>query len=107
MKHRVFVTMLLLAVTAFCAPAARVWEPADRMPSQALEQLTQTDDITTAVADGYLYLTLRQRAAVRLFTILGQPVVQSTLAPGTYRFRLPSRGIYLLKIGSTIRRITI
>lgn len=107
MKHRFFASLLLLIISAVATYAARTWEPAERMPSQTLEQLSHTDDITTAVADGYLYITLRQRAAVRLFTILGQPVVQGTLAPGTYRFRLPSRGIYLLKIASTTRRITL
>ncbi len=107
MKHRVFVSLLLLTASAFAISAARNWEATDRMPSQALEQLTQADDVTTAVADGFLYLTLRQRATVRLFTILGQPVVQGTLSPGTYRFQLPSRGIYLLKIASSTRRITL
>ena len=94
----------LLTATAF---AARSWESVERMPVPVTESVVQSDDIVAVVSEGYLYITVRQRMTVRLFTILGQPVVQETLAPGTYRFRLTTRGIYLLKAGDATRRITL
>ena len=100
----VLLLLLMLSVSAF---GARAWESADRLPRECVEQRIEGEDAVAAVAEGYLYVSVRQRSVVKLFTILGQPVVQQTLAPGTYRFRLPSRGIYLLKVGSSTRRISI
>lgn len=94
----------LLSATAF---AARTWESVERMPVPVSESVVQSDDIVAVVSEGYLYITVKQRTTVRLFTILGQPVVQETLVPGTYRFRLTTRGIYLLKAGGATRRITL
>lgn len=102
---RIIITFLLLLASLGAAEAAtRSWTATDRMPSQVTEQ---TENVSFAVSDGHVYISLRQRTTVTLFTILGQPVVQDTLPAGTYRFRLPSRGIYLLKIGDITRRITL
>lgn len=86
-----------------CA-ASRTWEPVEDMPTQRTEQV---DNAAYTVTDGHVYVGLRQRTTVTLFTILGQPVIQATLHAGNYRFRIPSRGIYLLKIGDITRRITL
>lgn len=59
------------------------------------------------VRDMYIYVDVDRPTAVKLFTILGQPVSQGQLPAGTSRFRVSARGIYILKIGSTTRRITI
>ncbi|MCM1349538.1 MAG: hypothetical protein NC338_09015 [Firmicutes bacterium] len=101
---RKVITFLTLIITAWVCTAAPVqWEQMDRMPQVRVEQC---DDASLTVSDGWLYVSLRQRTAVKLFTILGQPVVQDVLPAGVHRFRIPTRGIYLLKLGSTTRRIT-
>lgn len=107
MNHRVITIIILTLAAVLSVSAAGSWESAERLPRPRMEQPATVDDVVTAVADGYLYISIRQRAAVRLFTILGQPVVQETLAPGVYRYRLPARGIYLLKVASITRRITL
>lgn len=94
----------LLSATAF---AARSWEAVERMPVSVSEPVAQTEEVVASVSDGYLYITVRQRSTVRLFTILGQPVVQELLSPGIYRVKLAARGIYLLKVGDATRRITL
>lgn len=99
---------LILAV-AFMAPGLDARCPA---PSAKWEQVEATeaslaDDIYVAVRDSYIYVTLSRPTQVKLFTILGQPISQTTLPAGTSRFRLASRGIYILKAGSFTRRITI
>lgn len=104
---RSVIALLLSALSVMPAVSARAWEAVDRAPAPIEHQMAQSDEAVTAVADGYLYLSLRQRTAVKLFTVLGQPVVQDTLSPGVYRIRLTTRGIYLLKIGSATRRITV
>ena len=84
------VVMVLAAASAIAAPG---WEQVERMPGRVSEQTSQPDDVVTATSDGYLYIALRQRTEVKLFTM--------------YRFRIVARGIYLLKVGSATRRITL
>lgn len=106
--------LLLLCLTVATAgqSAERTWEEVDRAPVQSTGQHVDPSDASTqeaeiTVADGYVYVTLRQRTNVKIFTILGQLIVQDNLAPGVYRFRLSARGIYLLKAGSVTRRVTL
>lgn len=105
--RRVFSVAVLLLTALSSVAVARSWESVDRIPQPTSEQVAQADEFRAFVKEGFLYVELRQRATVRLFTILGQPVVQETLSSGVYRFRLVARGIYLLKINSTTRRITL
>ncbi len=105
--RRVFSVAVLLLTALSSVAATRSWESVDRIPPPMSEQVAQADEFKAFVKEGFLYVELRQRATVRLFTILGQPVVQEALGPGFYRFRLAVRGIYLLKINSTTRRITL
>ena len=55
----------------------------------------------------YIYLWSDKPVTVKLFSILGQLISQETVKPGLHRIRLASRGIYILRAGTTTRRITI
>lgn len=107
--RRLMTACLLLLLITTVAEASRKWEEVNRMPGVDIEQRSDLDNdaVNITVVDNFVYISIRQRTPVKIFTILGQPIVQETLQPGIYRFRLTARGIYLLKIGSTTRRITI
>ena len=91
-----------LTVPATAAPAQKSrWEQVETAPGDLSEELA------VVVRDIYIYVTVYRPTAVKLFTILGQPVSQVTLPAGTSRFKVAARGIYILKAGSTTRRITI
>ena len=91
-----------LTVPATPAPAQKSrWEQVETAPGDLSEELA------VVVRDNYIYVTVYRPTAVKLFTILGQPVSQVTLPAGTSRFKVAARGIYILKAGSTTRRITI
>lgn len=90
----------ILALPACPAPALK-WETVDQSAPYTGE------DVAVRVHDGYLYVTLASATRVKLFTILGQPVVDTTLGAGTSRLKLSSRGIYILKAGTVTKRITI
>lgn len=96
---------LLLAGTAIGAspssPPANTapWEQVQAVPAPA------DDEVVAEVRDGHLYVWLVHPAKVQLFTILGQPVADASLPAGAYRLKLSSRGIYILKAGSTTKRI--
>lgn len=110
MKLRRLLTLIvaLLAVLP-AAYGASPWEEVDRLPGSPVEQHAEAlqDDAFTMVADGYVYIAVRQRTTVKIFTILGQLIVQDTLQPGIYRYKLSTRGIYLLKLGAATRRVTV
>ena len=80
------------------------WEPTENVPA---ESLPVEPGANVSVHDRYIYIELEQPQNVTLFTILGQPVTQMQLPAGTSRLKVNDRGIYILKIGSTTRRITI
>lgn len=113
LKH--IILTAVLALSAICPGeviGARTWEEVDRIPgtSYSLQSVSadSDDEIFTHASEGYVYVVvMRQRTNIKIFTILGQLVAQDTLHPGIYRFKLPARGIYLLKAGSVTRRVTI
>ena len=108
MNFRKLILCLLIALaTVLSADAAvRSWEETERFPEQ-VEQTAQPEDVSVAVREGHVYVLVRQTTHVKLFTLLGQVIVQDTLKPGVYRYKLTSRGIYLLKAGTSTRRITL
>lgn len=67
----------------------------------------EPDRIETTVRDGYIYVTTARSVTVRLYSILGQLISQQTVNPGTTRLKVSGRGVYILKIGSLTRRITV
>lgn len=108
MAFRKLLIVICIIFTAFiAATAARTWENVDSLPSQAHEQRALTEEIYTTTNEGYVYVAIRQPMTVKVFTILGQLISEENLNPGIYRYRLESRGIYLLKAGAITRRIIV
>ncbi len=72
-----------LTVPATAAPAQKSrWEQVETAPGDLSEELA------VVVRDNYIYVTVYRPTAVKLFTILGQPVSQVTLPAGTSRFKV-------------------
>lgn len=100
-------TLFIVALTAIVALGAPPrWENVD-VPPRTVEQRVETDTPEIAVVDGYIYVTSSRPVAVKVFTILGQLVSQESIPAGVNRLRLNAKGIYILKIGSLTRRVTI
>ncbi len=104
--HRLFIILLLLLATTFQGSAAIHWESMNTPVSQEIEMIN-TEQSRLGSASGCIYITVDQRIEVKVFTILGQMVITQTLEPGTYRLPISSRGIYIVKIGSSTHRIII
>lgn len=102
-------TLPVTAQTA-AAPATAQWQSADT-PKESVwvfaDDPAAGEKIDVSVRDGHVYVSTNRPVAVKVFTILGQPVATRTLQAGTVRLRLPLRGIYILKAGETTRRINI
>ena len=67
------------------------------------------DDATVemTVKEGYVYIGSSRPVTIKVFTILGQLISQESLSAGTHRLRMTTRGVYILKVGSLTRRVTI
>jgi hypothetical protein len=98
---------LLIAFTMVAATASSAWEKLSQRDTAGIVELLDGDQIEVTVRDGMVYVFTAQPVVVSIFSILGQPITKTTVAPGGARFRLPTRGIYILKAGNTTRRITI
>lgn len=104
--------LTILAVTLWAltvSGASPRWENVST-PVSSMSQVEQKIDdngVEVAVNDGYIYIGTTRPVTVKVFTILGQLISQESLATGTHRLRMTARGVYILKIGPTTRRVTI
>lgn len=104
--------IIIAAAIALAVVGVQAQQPAPQSKWEQVDGYVQdaqrgADGANVTVRDMHIYVDLEQPASVKLFTILGQPVSTIQLPAGTSRFRVPTRGIYILKIGSSTRRITI
>lgn len=105
MKLRRLITVLLLFAALYGVAATPAWEEVTT-PTVVAERV-ESDGFDITTRDGYIYITTLRPATVKIFSILGQLISQETVSAGTHRMRLDSRGIYILKVGSITRRITL
>lgn len=97
---------LLLTVVSAMAEAAPSWEKIASGSSEIIENVN-SERIDVRVADCNIILSISSASQVKVFTILGQLVAQQKLEPGVWSMSIPARGIYILKVGSVTRRVTI
>lgn len=107
MLRLLFVTLAVLTasgtVAAFPAPAPQGWEQVNA--ADVTDNSEQK--LTVTARNGYVYIAVRETATVKVVTILGQPITMATLTPGTWRFRIKMRGIYIVKTDGQTRRVTV
>lgn len=107
MRH-LFLILYFVFAAALAGGATERWERVDApVRVSAVTADAENEDVEIAVREGYVYIDSPEPVEVRVFTILGQLISQEKLQSGVHRFRLASRGIYILKIGSMTRRVTI
>lgn len=100
---RFLLIIVMVSALALGVGAAPTWEVVSRAPASE-----QTDQETEYEVRGlYLYISAPRPVQVKVFTILGQLVSQTTVPSGVSRLRLSQRGIYILKIGTATRRVTV
>lgn len=64
------------------------------------------EPVSMLVKDNSVYLAVEQPVSVALLNILGHVLGHDELKPGTYRLQLPERGLYIVKAGQKIIRVT-
>ena len=104
--------LAILFLTLLCSLAGSgaslpTWEEVTTSVPAVEQTLDRETETEIVVRDGYIYLWSDKPVTVKLFSILGQLITQENLKPGLHRSRLSSRGIYILRAGTTTRRITL
>lgn len=107
--RKLLATLILTIAATLGAMAAGTpaWEEVTAPMPAIAQSMEMEADTEVIVRDGYIYLWCERPVTVKLFSILGQLISQETVKPGLHRIRLASRGIYILRAGSTTRRITL
>lgn len=120
MKLKNFIGALVAAVISFSmlTPAAHAAGLAKFEKVASVSANAPSSDPTDSVSDNekvdvqiregqWVYITTSKPLNIKVVTILGSPVAQETLQPGTYRLKITTKGIYILKTGTQTRRIVI
>lgn len=105
MTRRPIIAIFFALATFFGVAANPAWEEVPT--SQAALERVEAEGIEIHTRDGYVYITTVRPSTVKIFSILGQLISQENISAGTHRLHIESRGIYILKVGSVTRRITI
>lgn len=110
MRRRFFILVSLLIIAIGTAFAARNWEEVSNPPAALHQQdkiVLDQEDTDILIHEGAVYISSSKPVQVKVFTILGQIISSETVPAGCHRLKLNSRGIYILRIGTQTRRITI
>lgn len=102
--RRLILTLAIVCSVCLGVNAASAWE---RTGGKVQTERIEAEAPEIKVSEGYVYVTTSRPITVKVFSILGQLISQETIQPGVSRFRLPARGIYILKVGDITKRITI
>ena len=104
-KYAVIMTVAMLAGSEWAAAVPVASRPGIAVRSTV--SATDEGDIEVAVRGLTIYITTPRPMQVKIFTILGQLIVQQNVSAGTTRLSVSARGIYILKAGDATCRITV
>ena len=80
---------------------------ADKNTPSAFDDAEDSEKTEVTVKGQYIYISTPRATTFRLYSILGQLISRHNVQPGTTRIKAPSRGVYILQIGSLTKRLTI
>lgn len=98
-------TAMLLALP--CEMAARSWDIARLESLPEAKVVVRQVDIEIRAGRGVVYIATNRPVQVKVYSILGHLVAQSTLQNGNYRMTLNNHGVYLIKIGDMTCKVAV
>jgi len=105
-RVQVILAGLFLAAALQVGAAAPSWERVrDRQPVPT--EHVDADDVIVTSHAGYIYVTTSKPIEIKIFSILGQLIKQEKIPAGTFRYRLESKGIYIVKAETVTKKVTI
>ena len=109
MKRLLAILVLVLGLGLESAVLAEVqWRETNReVQGKTWNDPRTSDGIEIYGNRGTITIVTPKCITVRVYTILGQIVSQSTLPSGTFELKLGTRGIYLVRIGNITQKVAI
>ncbi len=105
--RQIFAIIAIVIASLLASGAAPRWESIDSPGTIFTEISRESETAEVVVRDNVIYVSSPKPVNVKVFTILGQLVSQETLPAGIHRLQMKTKGIYILKIGTLTRRLTI
>jgi len=103
LRRHIFAVATAIMTVAVCSGALH-WEMLAPAPAA---ELSEEERIDIKVDNGSIYITVNRPVQAKVLTIVGQLIANDNLQPGTSRLKITAKGIYILKIGSLTKRISI
>ncbi len=115
--HKYFPKFVAAVAMLVCSYAAAMSQTPGRAPQWDVVSVSDTQPSSSGQAspeleievrdEGVVLISTDRPANIKVFSILGQLITQKNVAAGTVRLRMGARGIYILKAGTTTRRISL
>lgn len=107
-----FMVVALSALAQYRSSGAR-WESISTeetvFPEQTIPGNADDEEpgVRMTMREGYVYVTTDHKVRVKVVSVLGTPVSETVLEAGTSRLPLRSRGIYIVRVGKSARRVKV
>lgn len=105
-RLHLILSCLIAAVALQAGAAAPSWEKVRERQTFVAERI-DPDDVHITSHSGYIYVTTSKPIEIKIFSILGQLIKQERIPAGTFRYRLESKGIYIVKAETITKKVTI
>lgn len=105
-RMRTILLALFAAAFLQAFAASPSWEEV-KTPQPPQVERADAEEVVITSRNGYIYVNTTRPVEIKVFSILGQLIRQEKISAGTFRFRLESKGIYIVKAGTVTRRVTI
>lgn len=102
--------LMIVAVLLLSMPldvAARSWDIARLESLPEARVVVRQTDVEIRAARGVIYISTNRPVQVKVYSILGHLVAQSSLQNGSYRMTLNNHGVYLVKIGDLTCKVAV
>lgn len=99
-------TSILLLASPLCG-SARSWDIARLEVVPDAKIVVKQVDMEIRASRGVIYIVTNRPVQVKVYSILGHLVAQSSLQSGNYKMTLNNHGVYLIKIGDLTCKVAV
>lgn len=110
MRKRIIALFTILAGIALpvaaVAPQSEGWHPV-KVQSEGARSVAKDADTEVLAAKGAIVVKTAKPVEVEVYTILGQLVSRHTVPVGTSQLEMPSRGVYIVRVGTLTGKVAL
>lgn len=106
-RRRLLAAVAALLLALPWEAAARSWDIAriDAVPEARV--VVRQVDVEIRSGRGVIFIVTNKPVQVKVYSILGHLVAQSSLQAGNYRMTFNNHGVYLIKIGDLTCKVAV